>query len=220
MKIENQFKRKTHILKFGIKQISNNSASGISFVLPPVKTVIVPAQGDTGSNVSATNDKTIIHNYFEYDSPANVSVFSDEHKTEVISLVADGQGTMKIISDQGSVMRWSIPYTPSSTGTVLSSDHYHQSNISRYFSFYHSGDANCNEKIAFLDNNEREVASIQMRRTNNDEWITTNQVLVATQSNHHIVNAVNRRSERIKKRQLAANAATQREERRLTALTI
>ena len=158
------------------------------------------------------NEKTIIHNYYEYDTPANVSVFSDESKTDVISLVAIGQGTMKIISDQGSVMSWSILYTPSSNGTVLSPDHYHQSNISRYFSFYPSGDRNCNGKIASLDNNEREVESIQMRRTDNGEWMTTNQVLMATQSNHHIVNAVNRRSERIKKRQLAANTATQREE--------
>ena len=36
--------------------------------------------------------------------------------------------------------------------------------------------------------------------------------MVATQPNHHIVRAVNRRSERIKKRQLAANTAIQREE--------
>ena len=77
MRIEIIFKQKTYNLKFGINQISNNSQSGKSIVLPPVKTVIVPAQGDTEANVSATNDKTIIHNYFEYDSPAEVSVFSD-----------------------------------------------------------------------------------------------------------------------------------------------
>ena len=145
---------KNAYFKIGIKQISNNSTSGISLVLLPVKTVIVPAQGDTGANVSATNEKTIIHNYLEYDTPANVSVFSDEFRTDVISLLAVGQGTMKIISDQGSVMSWSILYTPSSNGTVLSPDYYHQSNISRYFSFYYSGDRNCNGKIAFLDNNE------------------------------------------------------------------
>ena len=51
-----------------------------------------------------------------------------------------------------------------------------------------------------------------MRRTDNGEWMTTNQVLVAIQSNHHIVHAVNRHSKRTKKRQLVANAATQREE--------
>ena len=119
---------------------------------------------------------------------------------------------MKIISDQGSVMSWSILYTPSSNGTVLSPDHYHQSNISRYFSFYHADNRNCNGKIAFLDNNECEVESIKMKRTDNGEWMATNQVLVATQSNYHIVNAVNQCSDCIKKQQLAANASKQREE--------
>ena len=169
MTIDKIFKRKTYNLKFGINQISNKSQSGKSMVLPPVKTVIVPAQGDMGANVSATNDMSIIHNYFEYDSPAEVSVFSDESKTDIVSLVAVGQCIMKIISDQGLVMNWSILYTPFSTGTVLSPDHYHQSNISRYFSFIHSGDANCNGRIAFLDNNETEVESIRMKRSHNGE---------------------------------------------------
>ena len=42
--------------------------------------------------------------------------------------------------------------------------------------------------------------------------MTTNQILVATQPNHHIVNTVDRRSKGIKKQQLAANTAIQREE--------
>ena len=160
VKTKKIFKRKTYNLKFDINQINSKSKSGISMVLPPVRTVIVPAQGDTGANVSATNGKTIIHDYFEYDSLVEVTVFIDESKKGGIFLIALGQGTMEIISDQESVMSWSILYTSSSTGTVLSPDHYHQSNISRYFSFIHSGDANRNRKIAFLDNNEREVESI------------------------------------------------------------
>ena len=124
------FKQKTYNLKFGINQISNNSQSGKLIVLPPVKIVIVPAQGDTGANVSTTNDMSIIHRYFEYDTPTEVAVFSDESKTDVISLKAVGQGIVKIISDQGSVMNWLILYIPCYTGTVLLPDHYHQSNIS------------------------------------------------------------------------------------------
>ena len=172
--IDNTFKQKTYNLKFGINQISNKSQSGQSFILPPVKTIIVPAQGDTGTNVSATNDMSIIHNYFKYDIPAPVTVFSDETKTDVVTLEAIGQGVMKIISDQGFVISWSILYTPSSTGMVLSLDHYHQSNISQFFSFSHSGDANCNGKTAFLDNNERKVESIKMKRSHNGKWMTTN----------------------------------------------
>ena len=74
------------------------------------------------------------------------------------------------------------------------------------------GNSNCNGKIAFLDNNKREVESIQMRHSHNGEWMTTNQVLVATQANHHIVRAVNWRSERIKNQQVATNVAIQRQE--------
>ena len=80
---EKIFKQKTYNLKFGINQISNNSQSGKPIVFLPVKTVIVPIQGDTGANVSATNDKTIIHNYFEFDSPAEVALFLDESKNEL-----------------------------------------------------------------------------------------------------------------------------------------
>ena len=105
----------------------------------------------------------IIHDYFKYDEPLDVGVIANETKQNVISLTAEGQGIMKIISDQGSVMNWSVLYTPNSTGTVLSPDHYHQSNISKYFAFYHRGDSNCNRKIGFLDNNEREVEWIQIK---------------------------------------------------------
>ena len=136
-----------------------------------------------GANVSATNDMSIIHNHFEYDILAEVAVFSDESKTDVVSIQAVGQGILEIISDQGLVMNWLLLYTPSFTGIVLSPDHYHQSNIFRYFSFIHSGNANYNGKIAFLDNNERDVESIQMKRSHHDALMTTNQVLVATQVN-------------------------------------
>ena len=212
VKLDTIYKRKTYNIKFGINQINNHTISGKSMVLPPVKTVIVPAQGDTGANVSATNDMSIIHDYFKYDSPAPVLVFSGDSKTDVVTLEAVGQGVMKVISDQGSVMNWSIIYTPDSSGTVLSPDHYHQSNLARYFTFYHSGNSNHEGKIGFLDHNEREIESIQMKRSHHGEWMTTNQVLVATPTNHHIVRAVNRRSERIKNQRTATNAALQQEE--------
>ena len=60
VKLDTIYKRKTHNVKFGINQINNHTLSGKSNILQPVKTVIVPAQGDTGANVSATNDMSII----------------------------------------------------------------------------------------------------------------------------------------------------------------
>ena len=93
-------------------------------------------------------------------------------------------------------MNWFILYTPSSTGTVLLSDNYHQNNLSKYFSFYHLGSSDNNGKIGFLDHNKQEIESIQMQRTIHGEWTTTNQVLVSTNANKFIVQAVNRRLEK------------------------
>ena len=60
------------------------------------------------------------------------------------------------------------------------------------------GNSDNNGKIGFLDHNEREIESIQMQRTQHGEWMTTNQVLIATNANKYIVHAMNCRSERIR----------------------
>ena len=132
-----------------------------------------------------------IHDYFKYDVPVEVGIFLDETKQDVISLLkAERQETMKIISDQGSVMTWSVLYTLDSIDTVLLTAHYRQSNICKYFTFYHMGNAICNGNIRFFDNNEQEVRLIQMKRSYNGKWMTTNQVLVAAPANYNIIKAV------------------------------
>ena len=60
------------------------------------------------------------------------------------------------------------------------------------------GNSDNNGKIGFLDHNEREIESIQMQRTQYSEWMTTNQVLIATNANKYTVHAMNRWSERIR----------------------
>ena len=144
--IENIFRRKTHKIRFGINQSSNIAQSGKLITIPSAKTIIVPAQGDTGANVSAMNSMSSIHDYFTYDTLAPVAVFSGDKNEDMVTLEAVGQGVIKIISNQGSVMNWSVIYTPKSSGTVLSPDHYHQSNLACYFTFYHSGNSNHNGK--------------------------------------------------------------------------
>ena len=104
MTIENIFKRKTHKIKFGINQVSDYTQSEKLIVLPPVRTVIVSAQGDTGANVSVTNDMLIIHDYFKYEALVPVAVFSGNANKDMVTLKAVGQVVMKIISNQGSVM--------------------------------------------------------------------------------------------------------------------
>ena len=63
-------KKTTINLKFNIDQINKKIKTG--------KTVAILAQGDTGANISATNNVFTVHNYFEYDKPVKVGVFSEE----------------------------------------------------------------------------------------------------------------------------------------------
>ena len=55
-----------------------------------------------------------------YDTPEPVvEVFA-----ESASIHAEGQGFMKVVSDEGHVMDWPVVYVPRSTSTVLSPDNY------------------------------------------------------------------------------------------------
>ena len=147
-------KKKTFNFKFNANLVNHLYKNAIQPVIfPKIRTtnngicqsIIIPAQGNIGANVSATNIKSIIHEYWEYDIPVEVGVFSEETKKET-TLQALGEGKLKIISDQGLVMNWSVLYTPKSTGTVLSPDNYHQNNLSKYLSFYHMGNSDNNVK--------------------------------------------------------------------------
>jgi hypothetical protein len=161
-----------------------------------ILTTTMAAQGDTGANCSATDTIDIIHNYVEFETPQEVGVFSDDKTGS--TLQALGEGVIKIISGQGSIMNWTVLYTPNSSGTVLSPDNYHTTHSSKLFTFYHLG-TNNGGKIGFLDHNKRKVESIQMERTDNGEWLTTNQILLTSViENKHIIRAVNRRSDRIR----------------------
>jgi hypothetical protein len=84
---------------------------------------------------------------------------------------------IKILSDQGPIMEWTVLYTPLSGGTAISPDNYHSTHKSKYYAIYHLGTSESTGKIGFLDYNQREAESIQMKRTHNGEWLTTKQVL-------------------------------------------
>jgi hypothetical protein len=103
-------------------------------------------------------------------------------------LQALGEGVIKILSDQGLIMEWTVRYKPLSSGTVLSPVNYHSTHKSKYYAFYHLGTSVSTGKTGCLDYNQREVESIQMKRTHNGEWMTTNQVLVSSPiENTHII---------------------------------
>ena len=58
-----------------------------------LRTIIPKAQADTGANVSATNDRTLIFNYKKFPKPVPVQVFAEN-----VIVYAEGYGFLKIIS--------------------------------------------------------------------------------------------------------------------------
>jgi hypothetical protein len=163
---------------FQVKKISRNTDKNEHGGEKGIFTTTIAAQGDTGANCSATDTIDIIHNYRKFAIPQEVGIFSgDETSTKLQAL---GEGVIKILSDQGSIMEWTGLYTPLSSGTVLSPDNYHSTHKSKYYDFYHLGTSESTGKIGFSDYNQREAESIQMKKTNNGEWLTTNQVLVSS----------------------------------------
>ena len=82
---------------------------------------------------------------------------------------------MKMISDQGTIMRWTTVYTSKSTGTVLSPDNYQRSNNPKFNAFQHTGKNNHGS----------------LRQTSNGEWYSPNKVPINnTMENEHQVKQV------------------------------
>ena len=158
----------------------------------------IEAQGDTGANASATNRLEIIHDYKPFDVPEPVSVFYEGDKTQTL-LTAMGTGYILIISDQGTVMRWKVVYTPKSSGTVLSPDHYHRSNKDKLFGFFHFACLLDIGTIGFTNEVGKIVESISLKRNNNGQWLTTdiNRVLLPERKeNYHILQVTTRAAQR------------------------
>jgi hypothetical protein len=225
VQIQSNTKRKTVKGKFQVNKMNHQTDNGMilnkinpkSDKTTPVQkgilTTAMAAQGDIGANCSTTDTIDIIHNYVKFETPQEVGVFSDDKTGS--TLQALGEGVTKIISDQGSIMNWTVLYTPNSSGTVLYPDNYHTTHNSKLFAFYHLG-TNNQGKNGFLDHNKRKVESIQMKRTDNGEWLTTNQILVTSLiENKHIIRAVNRRSDRIQDMQIEQNGNIQSMEDRV-----
>ena len=91
------------------------------------------------ANVSATNNPDVLHEYKPYTNPHVVGVFSASGEQHEDTLMAEGEGIVKVISDQGTIMRWTTVYTPKSTGTILSPDNYQGSNNPKFNAFLHTG---------------------------------------------------------------------------------
>ena len=107
VRIQTSTKRKSASIKFSLQRIIRKEGKEHPLSTINTNRVVIDAQVDTGANISATNNINIIHNYVKYTKPIDVGVFSECNETAT-TLQAVGEGTMKIISDQGPIMMGNI----------------------------------------------------------------------------------------------------------------
>jgi hypothetical protein len=141
--------------------------------------VIIKCQGDTGANVGATHDRRLLWNYRTLASPIPIITYSrnegDGNKCEAI-----GVGQCKTISNDNTVMYWTMLHTPKSTGTILAPDKYMMDNP-EVQTFSHIGNKNGTGSINFENKSGRIIAAIEMARHHDGLWYTTNPVLMPPQ---------------------------------------
>ena len=138
-------------------------------------------QGDSGANTSATNQPEILWCYRPYKRPLPLTTYSQDSSTNQITenhCLALGEGIIRLILDDGSVIDFPAMYVPTATGTIISPEHYmHQHEEIHCWiqeaSKFEGG------HIRFLDQNQQPVATLNMR-SKNGLWFTTNQTFVRT----------------------------------------
>ena len=124
--------------------------------------ISIKCQGDTGANVGVTHDKQILWNYRILATPIPIITYSkDEGEGNTCEVV--GVGQCKTISNNNTVMYWTMLHTPELTGTILSPDKYMMDN-SAIQTFSHVGNKNGTSSITFENKNGQVIASIEMAR--------------------------------------------------------
>ena len=147
-------------------------------ILPTgAKRCITAAQGDTGANVSATNDLSLLWDYKTLPDPIPITTYSDSTLSPESHFQAIGIGTLKIISNENTVLPWLMLYTPNATGTILSPDHFIMNDTTLH-SFAQTGDKSGKGGLTFHDDQDNIITSLNMTRTTDGLWFTTNQTLL------------------------------------------
>ena len=137
-------------------------------------------QGDTGANCTATNLKHIIWDYKRLTNPIPITTYDNEAQDTEVHLTAEGIGTIKIVTNEQTVIKCFVLYTPASTGTIFSPDRYMMDNI-KVHRFEHSGDKTGHGYIRFTNDVDQTLATFNMKRSKEGLWYMTNEVLIPPQ---------------------------------------
>ena len=130
------------------------------------------AQSDPGANISATNRLELIWNYRAYDTPRNIGTYSTP-------ISAEGEGTIKIITEENDITDHIIHYIPTSSGTVISPDKFVTDNPDLYDEFAHIGRPKKNEGCLIFQGSKTR-ATLRLVR-NNGLYYISNPILLPPQ---------------------------------------
>jgi hypothetical protein len=144
--------------------------------------ISITCQGNTGANVGATHNRRILWNYRTLATPIPIITYS-KNESDVNACEAIGVGQCKTISNDNTVMYWTMLHTPESTGTILSPDKYMMDNKDVQ-KFSHVGNKNGTGSINFENKSGRIIAAIEMARHHDGLWYTTNPVLMPPKEDH------------------------------------
>jgi hypothetical protein len=133
-------------------------------------------QGDTGANCSATNNISLLWDYWPLTKPTPIVTYQGQDKRTVNNFEAVGTGIIKMIVDDTTVNSLTL-YTPNSTGTIISSDRYMMDN-GHIHEFLLSGSHNGKGHLQFINSGGKTVAKVKMKRQCKGLWYTDIPVLV------------------------------------------
>jgi hypothetical protein len=132
-------------------------------------------QGDTGANCSATNNRDILWNYKELETPIKIVTYQGDHENRIShNLEAIGTGLIKMVI-KDTTLSWLTLYTPNSTGTIISPDRFMMDN-GHVEEFQHIGKRDGQGHIIFKDKNNHTLAQIDMTRSRDGLWFVDHQI--------------------------------------------
>jgi hypothetical protein len=134
-------------------------------------------QGDTGANCSATNNISLLWNYWPLNKPIPIVTYQGQDKCTVINFEAVGTGIIKMIVDDTTV-NWLTLHTPNSTGTIISPDRYMMDN-GHIHVFLQSGSRDGKGHLQFINSDGKTVAKVKMKRQRGGLWYTESPLLLS-----------------------------------------
>lgn len=145
--------------------------------------IVANVQGDSGANISATNDQNLLWSYQALANPIPVTTYGDDTQASSTTCTAIGEGFIKLVSNEEEIIDIKALFIPNSTGTIISPDHCMRTHPSIH-AFNHRGSKNGQGSIEFDSAGGTRIATLNMEQRQG-LWYTKNCTLVRKQQGNN-----------------------------------